>query len=160
MDVPGPHQLSMSITKVVIDAPLACSKAALSTLLSIRPHLDVVFPICCKAKCLYINNRCPEVGEVECRHMDDKSVPQESAAAAVTKTGGLIWPLLYIVLFGMFLVLLICFLRYIIANKPIDIVVPRVSCETCLGSMKSFIERLVAMVILCAIRLLLLLLLY
>uniref|UniRef100_A0A914X7G7 Uncharacterized protein n=1 Tax=Plectus sambesii TaxID=2011161 RepID=A0A914X7G7_9BILA len=48
-----------------------------------------------------------------------------------TTTGGLLWPLLFIVILFMFVVLLVCFIRYIIANKPIDSVIPCASCELC-----------------------------
>uniref|UniRef100_A0A914WAW8 Uncharacterized protein n=1 Tax=Plectus sambesii TaxID=2011161 RepID=A0A914WAW8_9BILA len=121
MGVPGPDQLSTSITQVVIDAAFTCSKAALSTLLESRPHLDVVFH--------------PGVGAVECGAIP-KGAPSMTTTAAA-KTGGLIWPLVSLVLFCILIVCFICILRYILADKPIDAIVPRVSCETC-TEMKTF----------------------
>uniref|UniRef100_A0A914XCZ8 Uncharacterized protein n=1 Tax=Plectus sambesii TaxID=2011161 RepID=A0A914XCZ8_9BILA len=125
--VPGPDQLSTSITQVVIDASFACSKAALSTLLKSRPHLNVVFRPGVGAECLTIAESAPTTTEAVAA----------ATAAAAAMTGGLKWPVVCFILFCIVIVLLACFLRRIIADKPIDNVVPRVSCETC-TEMKTF----------------------
>uniref|UniRef100_A0A914WLW3 Uncharacterized protein n=1 Tax=Plectus sambesii TaxID=2011161 RepID=A0A914WLW3_9BILA len=125
--VPGPDQLSTSITQVVIDASIACLKAALSTLLKSRPHLDVVFRPGVGAECLTIAESAPTTA----------ATATAATAAAAAKTGGLTWPVVCFILFCILIVFLACFLRRIIANRPIDAVVPRVSCETC-TEMKTF----------------------